>query len=94
MARGRAPGEHGRAVGPLAPAGRRPHDGMAIEWLTLKGRELVYRFESGKTKFNCRYRPIMVVDGKEITWEDFGRLLTGYEGWQFKFDIRDPSEEV
>jgi hypothetical protein len=29
-----------------------------------------------------------------VTWEQFGRLLMSYEGWQFKLDIRDRSEEV
>jgi hypothetical protein len=38
--------------------------------------------------------PLIVVDGREISWEDFGRMLMTFEGWQFKLDISDPSEEL
>ena len=38
--------------------------------------------------------PIVVVDGREISWEQFGRMLMTFEGWQFKLEIRDKSEEV
>ena len=38
--------------------------------------------------------PLVVVDGREISWEDFGRMLMTFEGWQFKLDISDPSEEL
>ncbi|MBI4876483.1 MAG: hypothetical protein HY822_17750 [Acidobacteria bacterium] len=38
--------------------------------------------------------PLLVVDGREIAWDDFGRMLMTYEGWQFKLEIRDQSEEL
>ena len=38
--------------------------------------------------------PLLVIDGKEISWEQFGRMLMSFEGWQFKLEIRDRSEEV
>ena len=38
--------------------------------------------------------PLVVVDGREITWEEFGRMLMTFEGWQFKLEIRDMSEEL
>ncbi len=38
--------------------------------------------------------PLVVVDGREITWEEFGRMLMAFEGWQFKLEIRDMSEEL
>lgn len=37
--------------------------------------------------------PLIVVDGREITWEEFGRMMLTCEGWQFKLEIRDKSEE-
>ena len=37
--------------------------------------------------------PLIVVDGQEISWEDFGRMLMTFEGWQFKLEIFDPSED-
>lgn len=38
--------------------------------------------------------PLLVIDGREITWEEFGRMLMTFEGWQFKLQIADPSEEL
>ena len=38
--------------------------------------------------------PLLVIDGKEITWQEMGRMLMTFEGWQFKLEIRDRSEEV
>lgn len=38
--------------------------------------------------------PLMVIDGREIGWEQFGRMVMMYEGWQFKMDLRDMSEEL
>ena len=38
--------------------------------------------------------PLLAVDGKEITWQEMGRMLMTFEGFQFKLDIRDKSEEV
>jgi hypothetical protein len=38
--------------------------------------------------------PLLVVDGRDITWDEFGRMLMTFEGWQFKLDIRDKSEEL
>ena len=37
--------------------------------------------------------PLIVVDGREITWEEFGRMMLTCEGWQFRLEIRDKSEE-
>ena len=38
--------------------------------------------------------PLLVVDGIEITWQEMGRMLMTFEGFQFKLEIRDKSEEV
>jgi hypothetical protein len=37
--------------------------------------------------------PLVNIDGREISWDEFGRMLMSYEGWQFKLEIRDKSEE-
>ena len=37
--------------------------------------------------------PLVVIDGREISWEQFGRMLMTFEGWQFKLQIFDRSEE-
>ncbi len=38
--------------------------------------------------------PLVVIDGRGITWEEFGRMLRTFEGWQFKLQIFDRSEEL
>ena len=40
------------------------------------------------------HTPIVVVDGRGISWDDFGRMLMTFEGWQFKLEIRDISEDL
>lgn len=37
--------------------------------------------------------PFLVVDGREVTWKEMGRMVTNYEGFHFKLEIFDPSEE-
>ena len=38
--------------------------------------------------------PMMVVDGKGVSWEEFGRMLMVFEGWQFRLEVLDLSEEA
>ncbi len=38
--------------------------------------------------------PLLVIDGKSVTWHQFGRILSSYEGWQFKLEIKEPTDEV
>ena len=28
--------------------------------------------------------PLLLIDGRKITWEEFDRMLMSFEGWQFK----------
>jgi hypothetical protein len=37
--------------------------------------------------------PILIIDGKPITWEKLGRMLMSFEGFQFKLKLYDRSEE-
>ena len=38
--------------------------------------------------------PLLVIDGQEVSWNEFGRMLMTFEGWQFRLAIIDRSEEV
>ena len=38
--------------------------------------------------------PLLVIDGREIGWDKFGRMLMSFEGWQFKLNIADKSDEL
>lgn len=38
--------------------------------------------------------PLVLIDGREISWEAFGRMWMTFEGWQFRLQILDPSDEA
>lgn len=38
--------------------------------------------------------PLLVIDGQDVSWDEFGRMLMSFEGWQFRVAIRDRSEEA
>jgi hypothetical protein len=38
--------------------------------------------------------PLVVVDGRAISWEHLGYMLMTFEGSQFKLEIRDISDEL
>ena len=37
--------------------------------------------------------PLLVIDGEAVTWDELGRMLSCFEGWEFKIEIYDKSEE-
>jgi hypothetical protein len=37
--------------------------------------------------------PLLIIDGKPIPWEELGRMVSSYEGFRFKLEIFDRSEE-
>ena len=38
--------------------------------------------------------PLLVIDGQNVSWNEFGRMPMSFEGWQFRVAICDRSEEV
>ena len=38
--------------------------------------------------------PMLVIGGREVSWEDFGRMLMPFEGFQFKLQIVDRSHDL
>lgn len=38
--------------------------------------------------------PLVIIDGRAISWDELGHMLMTFEGWQFKLEIRDMSEEL
>jgi hypothetical protein len=60
--------------------------GLQIADQTVRGRIKWDDAEDGRV-------PLLVIDGREISWDEFGRMLMTFEGWQFKLEIRDKSEE-
>jgi len=33
--------------------------------------------------------PLLIIDVREVTWDEFGRMLMSFEGWQFKLNLGD-----
>jgi len=38
--------------------------------------------------------PLLVIDGRKVDWDEFGRMLMSFEGFQFKLNFADKSEEL
>lgn len=38
--------------------------------------------------------PLLVIDGREVAWDEMGRMLMAFEGCQFRLDIVDPAEDI
>lgn len=38
--------------------------------------------------------PELCIDGERVTWVEFGKMLMSFEGWQFKLDILDRTDEA
>lgn len=38
--------------------------------------------------------PCVIIDGRRVEWTDFGAMLMAFEGWQFRLELLDPSDEA
>lgn len=38
--------------------------------------------------------PVVVIDGRSISWDEFGRMMATYMGFQFKLELHDLSDEI
>ena len=61
--------------------------GLQIAAETVRARIDWDETQDGRT-------PLLVIDGRDVSWEEFGRMLITFEGWQFRMKIGDLSEEV
>lgn len=60
------------------------------ELISLKGNKV-----EGRIEWDDRYNadiPKLIIDGKEYSLEDFGRIMMSYEGWNFKLRIIEPTD--
>jgi len=39
-------------------------------------------------------RPCVIIDGRRVEWDDFGAMLLAFEGWRFRLEMLDPSDEA
>lgn len=38
--------------------------------------------------------PRVVVDGRELTWDELGYLLSSYEGWRFRLTLHEQGDDL
>jgi hypothetical protein len=92
-------GDHDAEVGPLVSQVRtiaerevarqylEPADGGA-GWRVTDGDVVVGRLVSSAD--GPSWTPYdVVIDGRTLTWEEFGEALSSYEGWNFRLVIED-----
>lgn len=51
------------------------------------------RGEIGPPQGDYDTGPVLTIDGKTVSWQELGALMNGYEGFQFKLEIKDLSDE-
>ncbi len=61
-------------------------------WQLTKRESLVGRIESDLNADDRR--PLLIVDGKALTWDDVGRMLMTYEGFTLRVAVEDSIEVV
>lgn len=64
-------------------------------WRISKGNVVRAKIDSNlESNDDYGHQPLIVIDGKEIKWDEFGRMLMTYEGFNFKLEIFDRSDEI
>ena len=68
------------------------HLAQSEHGLQIAGQTVRARIESDQT--TDERMPLLVIDGRDVSWEEFGRMLMTFEGGQFRLEIGDRSDEV
>ena len=66
---------------------RDEHAGFAMKDSVVRGRVNWDSEQDGRL-------PMLVIDGQDVSWEKLGRMVMSFEGWQFKLQMMDRSEEA
>jgi hypothetical protein len=83
----------------LARLVERMRQTLSVKYLVPSGQGLQIAEQTVRARIDWdetqdQRTPLLVIDGREVSWEEFGRMLMTFEGWQFRMEIGDPSEEV
>ena len=87
----------GRLIGRIHRALNRKHiywDETTGNWQVTDDDIVRGKIDSDRDGPDYERRPLLVIDGKEISWGEFGRMLITYEGFSFKLEIFGSSDEI
>lgn len=62
------------------------------QWRITEENRLYGQIASSGESTGSDGTPVMIIDGKKISWNDLGRMLMTYEGSNFKLQIMDDSD--
>lgn len=48
----------------------------------------------GRVEWNGASQPCVIIDGRRIESDELGAMLLAFEGWQFRLEMLDPSDEA
>ena len=79
---------------------RRIRHGVSNKYLTKGEYQYKYflKFDKGIGRIECeesgeRDHPNLVIDGKKVTWDEFGLMISTCEGFNLKFRIDEPGND-
>ncbi|SAK95888.1 hypothetical protein AWB81_05328 [Caballeronia arationis] len=61
------------------------------------GLQIAEMMVRGRVEWNgdeTACQPCVIIDGRRVEWNDFGAMLLAFEGWQFRLEMLDPSDEA
>ena len=70
------------------------HDETTHKWEITKSHVVRGQITDDSEIEDWTSDPMIVIDGKAITWREFGQMLKAYEGFKFKFQIFDHTDEM
>ncbi|MEX3633474.1 hypothetical protein [Paraburkholderia sp. BR14320] len=70
---------------------------LSVRRIDIHERRIIdstVRGRIGRDESQAGYLPLVVIDGKKVSWNELGRMLMSMEGRYFRLDIADPREEL
>lgn len=69
-------------------------DETTQRWQIANGDMVRGQFDCDLDFSDYERLPLIVIDGKEISWNEFGQMLMTYGGVNFKLEIFDKSDAI
>jgi hypothetical protein len=73
---------------------KRKHIEVASYGEAIKGTKVRGWIDWDPEESETGRMPLLIIDGKSYKWEQLGKMLTAFEGFQFKLVIKDRSEDL